>query len=214
MTLELVRRRAAATGAAPMLEVEGLTKRFGGLVAVRDMRLAIRPGEIVGLIGPNGAGKTTLFNVITGLVQEQGGHVRLGDIDLTDASSVQVARAGLARTFQNLRLFKNLSVRENVELAALVAGRHRGHRPAVDVDALLDDDYRTINPDGKVRTKADVLAGIRARGGKPGRAAEVAGHLKAFWEPRMLRALQAHVEAGGAGLSPLAREAADLLGTA
>ena len=86
---------------------------FGGFVALDGAGVTVRPGEVVGLIGPNGAGKTTLFNVITGIVHEQGGRVTLGDRELTDAKPVDIARAGLARTFQNLRLFKNLSVREN-----------------------------------------------------------------------------------------------------
>ncbi|MDP2289820.1 MAG: ATP-binding cassette domain-containing protein [Actinomycetota bacterium] len=112
---------------------------FGGFVALDGAGLTVRPGEVIGLIGPNGAGKTTLFNVITGIVPEQAGRVALGDRDLTDAKPVDVARAGLARTFQNLRLFKNLSVRENVALTALVAARHRGHRARPDPDTLLDD---------------------------------------------------------------------------
>ena len=121
------------------LDASDITVRFGGFTALEGAGIRVRPGEIVGLIGPNGAGKTTLFNVITGLVDEQSGRVTLGDVDLTEATPVQVARAGLARTFQNLRLFRNLSVRENVELAALVARRHRPHRPITDVEALLED---------------------------------------------------------------------------
>lgn len=142
------RRRAARVPQPPAepadvgvntLDASNITVRFGGYTALDEAGIRVRPGEIVGLIGPNGAGKTTLFNVITGLVAEQTGRVMLGEADLTEATPVQVARAGLARTFQNLRLFKNLSVRENVELAALVAGRHRRQRPIIDVDALLDD---------------------------------------------------------------------------
>ncbi|MGB8858631.1 MAG: ATP-binding cassette domain-containing protein, partial [Ilumatobacteraceae bacterium] len=112
---------------------------FGGFVALDGAGLTVRPGEVVGLIGPNGAGKTTLFNVITGIVPEVSGRVALGELDLTDAKPVDVARAGLARTFQNLRLFKNLSVRENVALTALVAARHRGHRVRPDTETLLAD---------------------------------------------------------------------------
>ena len=112
---------------------------FGGFVALDGAGVTVRPGEVVGLIGPNGAGKTTLFNVITGIVLEQGGRVTLGDRELTDAKPVDIARAGLARTFQNLRLFKNLSVRENVALTELVAARHRSHRVRPDADTLLAD---------------------------------------------------------------------------
>ncbi len=110
---------------------------FGGFRALDDAGIRVRPGEVVGLIGPNGAGKTTLFNVVTGLVDETSGSVHLGDQDLSDAMPYQVARAGLARTFQNLRLFKNLTVRENIELTSLVAWRHRtGSLP---VNELLAD---------------------------------------------------------------------------
>ena len=125
-----------ATGVLAATEIE---VHFGGFVALDGAGVTVRPGEVVGLIGPNGAGKTTLFNVITGLVHEQAGRVGLGDRELTNAKPVDVARAGLARTFQNLRLFKNLSVRENVALTELVAGRHRSHRVRPDTDTLLDD---------------------------------------------------------------------------
>ena len=135
-----------------VLEASDITVRFGGFVALDSARIRVRPGEVVGLIGPNGAGKTTLFNVITGLVEEQGGHVQLGELDLSAAAPVDVARAGLARTFQNLRLFGNLSVRENVELSALVAGRHRRDRPPVNVDELLDDAGLTEYADRQAKT--------------------------------------------------------------
>jgi branched-chain amino acid transport system permease protein len=134
---EVVTRNPEPTGR--VLEASDITVRFGGFVALDSARIRVRPGEVVGLIGPNGAGKTTLFNVITGLVEEESGHVQLGELDLSAATPVDVARAGLARTFQNLRLFGNLSVRENVELSALVAGRHRRDRPPVNVDELLDE---------------------------------------------------------------------------
>jgi ABC-type branched-subunit amino acid transport system ATPase component len=111
--------------------------RFGGFQALEQAGVRVGPGEVVGLIGPNGAGKTTLFNVVTGIVVEQAGSVVLGDRDLSDAPPHAIARAGLARTFQNLRLFPRLSVRENVELAAVSAARYRPDAPAVDVDGLL-----------------------------------------------------------------------------
>jgi len=134
----------AADGAAIQPSTNTLVAReievhFGGFVALDGAGLSVRPGEVVGLIGPNGAGKTTLFNVITGLVHEQGGTVALGERDLTDSTPVDIARAGLARTFQNLRLFKSLTVRENVALASMVAGRHRRQRECPDPDVLLAD---------------------------------------------------------------------------
>jgi branched-chain amino acid transport system ATP-binding protein/branched-chain amino acid transport system permease protein len=110
---------------------------FGGFRALAKVDLLARSDEVVGLIGPNGAGKTTLVNVITGLVPPSGGRVELDGHELTGWKPHEIARAGLARTFQNLRLFPDLSVRENVEIAVLSAARHRADRPAPDVDALL-----------------------------------------------------------------------------
>jgi len=137
-------RRPPPSGETPQQGVNTLIAtdievRFGGFVALDGAGLTVRPGEVVGLIGPNGAGKTTLFNVITGIVHEQVGRVTLGEHDLSDTKPVEIARTGLARTFQNLRLFKNLSVRENVALTALVAARHRPNRVRPDADTLLDD---------------------------------------------------------------------------
>jgi branched-chain amino acid transport system permease protein len=120
------------------LIADGIGVRFGGFVALDDAGVRVGPAEVVGLIGPNGAGKTTLFNVITGLVDEDTGTVRLGDRDLSHDPPHRVARAGLARSFQNLRLFPTLTVRENVALAALSAHRYRRHQPAVDADTLLE----------------------------------------------------------------------------
>ena len=128
---------AAETTARGELVAEGVTVRFGGFVALDDAGIRVAPGEIVGLIGPNGAGKTTLFNVLTGLVEEDEGTVRLGALDLSQEPPHRIARAGLARTFQNLRLFPSLSARENVELAALSARRYRPEAPAIDPEVLL-----------------------------------------------------------------------------
>ncbi len=119
------------------LVADGVSVRFGGFRALEDAGVRVRPGEVVGLIGPNGAGKTTLFNVITGLVPEQAGRVTLGELDLSHEPPHRIARAGLARTFQNLRLFPTLPVRENVAVAALSAARYRPGAPATDVDVLL-----------------------------------------------------------------------------
>jgi branched-chain amino acid transport system ATP-binding protein/branched-chain amino acid transport system permease protein len=129
--------RATPPGAPGELVATGITVRFGGFRALDDAGVRVRPGEIVGLIGPNGAGKTTMFNVVTGIVPEQAGRVTLADHDLSDEPPHRIARAGLARTFQNLRLFASLPVRENVALAALSASRYRPRAPAIDVDFLL-----------------------------------------------------------------------------
>ncbi|BDG10205.1 ABC transporter ATP-binding protein [Anaeromyxobacter paludicola] len=97
-----------------MLRTEGVTMKFGGLTAVSELSLDIGKGEIVGLIGPNGAGKTTAFNVITGVTPPTEGKVFFKGEDVTGLARHQVTRRGMARTFQNIRLFKDLSVLENV----------------------------------------------------------------------------------------------------
>ncbi len=101
------------------LHAENLTMRFGGLTAVDGVSLHIRPGEIVGLIGPNGSGKTTYLNMLSGVLAPTEGTIRRGDRELTGLSSPQVAELGIARTFQNIRLFSDLTVHQNVLVAAL-----------------------------------------------------------------------------------------------
>jgi branched-chain amino acid transport system ATP-binding protein len=102
------------------LEVERLSARFGGVRAVRDLSFAAEQGEILGLIGPNGAGKTTVFNLVTGFVRPTGGEVRLDGVVLTGRKPHAVTRQGVARTFQVVKPFPGLSVRENVTLAAFL----------------------------------------------------------------------------------------------
>jgi branched-chain amino acid transport system ATP-binding protein len=103
----------------PLLTVSGVSKAFGGLQALSDISLQVNAGEIFGLIGPNGAGKTTLFNAFTGLYSIDRGDIRLNGIPLTGCKPHQVLKAGLARTFQNIRLFAEMSALENV-----LVGRH------------------------------------------------------------------------------------------
>jgi branched-chain amino acid transport system ATP-binding protein len=97
----------------PVLEASGVTMRFGGLLAVSNVDLTVREGEIVGLIGPNGAGKTTFFNCLTGLYKPTSGQVRFAGSPLAPKPRA-VVRAGMARTFQNIRLFANMTALENV----------------------------------------------------------------------------------------------------
>jgi branched-chain amino acid transport system ATP-binding protein len=111
---------------APILEVKGITKRFGGLVALSEVSFSINKGEIYGLIGPNGAGKTTLFNVLTGIYRQDEGEFRFERSLLRNATPDRIARLGIARTFQNIRLFANLSALENVMI-----GRHVRTRAGV-----------------------------------------------------------------------------------
>ncbi len=97
-----------------MLEVTNLSISFGGLRAVDDFNITIKEGELYGLIGPNGAGKTTVFNLLTGVYKPNEGHVILDGKDITGKKIIDINRAGIARTFQNIRLFKELTVQENV----------------------------------------------------------------------------------------------------
>jgi branched-chain amino acid transport system ATP-binding protein len=110
-----------------LLKISGVGKRFGGLQALSDVSLSIQGGQIYGLIGPNGAGKTTLFNVITGLYQPDGGEFELNGHPYSPSSPHEVARAGIARTFQNIRLFGDMTALENV-----MVGRHvRTHQGVI-----------------------------------------------------------------------------------
>ncbi len=97
-----------------LLKAENLLIRFGGLVAVQNFSLEVPANQIVGLIGPNGAGKTTVFNLITGVYKPNQGSVSLGQVDLTGRGAHIIARSGVARTFQNIRLFAGMTVLENV----------------------------------------------------------------------------------------------------
>jgi len=99
------------------LELAHVSKSFGGLLAVSDVGFAVPPRAIVGLIGPNGAGKTTVFNLITGIYRADAGTIRLGDVELGRLSPARIAACGVARTFQNIRLFAQLTVLENLLVA-------------------------------------------------------------------------------------------------
>ena len=102
----------------PILQAHGLTKSFLGVQALQDFSVAVRPGEILGLIGPNGAGKTTCFNLLTGFLIPTAGRIQLKHQDITGLPPARIARLGMARTFQNIRVFGSLSVLENVQAAA------------------------------------------------------------------------------------------------
>jgi branched-chain amino acid transport system ATP-binding protein len=101
-----------------LLAVTGLTKRFGGVVANRDVSFAVAPGELVGIIGPNGAGKSTLFDLVTGFTPPDAGEVRLDGRPITGRRPDEIARLGVARTFQKLRPFPDMTAVENVMIGA------------------------------------------------------------------------------------------------
>ena len=120
-----------AKSGVPVLDLRGVTKTFGGLRAVSDVTFSVPERSIFGLIGPNGAGKTTLFNLITGVYKADTGSIRFRTTDLGPLKPAQIARVGVARTFQNIRLFGQLTVLENV----LIACEHK--RKAHLLSALL-----------------------------------------------------------------------------
>ena len=111
-----------------LLELRELTMRFGGVVAISQLDLIVRQGEIFGLIGPNGAGKTTVFNVVTGVYQPTQGQVLLRGEVIQNKRPHLVTKLGVARTFQNIRLFHNMTALENVMVGA--DARHRGSVPS------------------------------------------------------------------------------------
>lgn len=99
-----------------LLDVKDLSISFGGLHAVDDFSISIEKGELYGLIGPNGAGKTTVFNLLTGVYKPNEGIIKLDGVDITGLKTIEINKAGIARTFQNIRLFKELSVLDNVKI--------------------------------------------------------------------------------------------------
>lgn len=101
----------------PLLKIENLSKSFGGLKAVSNLNVEINQGELIGLIGPNGAGKTTVFNLLTGVYDKTEGKMTFLDKDVSGLKPYQVTQRGMARTFQNIRLFSDLSVIDNVKIA-------------------------------------------------------------------------------------------------
>jgi branched-chain amino acid transport system ATP-binding protein len=115
----------------PLLEISKLTHRFAGLCAVSDFNFTIEPQELVGMIGPNGAGKTTIFNLITGVYRASEGSIKLEGQELVGLTPHQITALGIARTFQNIRLFKELSVLDNVRIA------HYGQIAYSPAEALL-----------------------------------------------------------------------------
>ena len=125
-----------AVGDEVVLEVEGVSKHFGGLRAVNDVSFSVRRGEILGIIGPNGAGKTTLFNVLNGFQKPEKGSIRLNGIELAGRKPHEVCVAGAGRTFQIMRPFKRWSVADNVKVGAFVRARDERDAEAIAQDAV------------------------------------------------------------------------------
>ncbi|SEE93111.1 branched-chain amino acid transport system permease protein [Rhizobiales bacterium GAS191] len=129
-----LRRRAGLKHGAPLLAIEGVSKRFGGLIAVNDVSLELRVGEILGLIGPNGAGKSTLFNLVTGLAKPSAGRILFLEQDMQGLSARRRARLGMARTFQHVRLRPGMTLLDNVALGAYGRARAGFLRCALRLD--------------------------------------------------------------------------------
>ena len=123
-----------------LVSARGVSVRFGGLVAVDGVDLDVRAGELVGIIGPNGAGKTTFFHALSGLLAPTAGRLTIGGIDLTGRAPHVFAAHGVARTFQTPRVFRDMTVRANVDFALRFAGRRRTavHELARDARSILD----------------------------------------------------------------------------
>lgn len=146
----MMRTTDMGMNATPLLSAENVSKRFGGLAALEEVSLSVSTGEIYGLIGPNGAGKTTLFNVLTGLYEASAGNVTFNGNSLIGRKPHQVVGFGLARTFQNIRLFANMTVLENV-----MVGRHTRTRAGV-LGAVLRC-ARTCSEEAAIRKRAHEL---------------------------------------------------------
>src|SRR6266576_2723414 len=119
---------------AALLDARDVTIRFGGLTAVANFNLCIQPHELVGLIGPNGAGKTTIFNMLTGVYHPTEGQIFVGGVKTTEFKPYQITALGLARTFQNIRLFKDLTVLENVKIGGHIHYKYSGTSAVLHTD--------------------------------------------------------------------------------
>lgn len=155
----------------PLLDVAGVTVRFGGHLALDEVNLSVEPSSITGLIGPNGAGKTTTFNVITGLQPVAAGRVFLDGTDITKLAPYRRARAGIARTFQRLESFGSMTVRENVLVAAELRHQSGAPNPSHFADALIGrlalDDIADERADGVPTGRARLVEIARALATRP-----------------------------------------------
>lgn len=151
--MSLFSRTAAEprTGAGS-ISAHGLTKVFGGLTAVGNIDIHLRAGEIQAVIGPNGAGKTTLFNMLTGLYRPTSGRILLGDRDITRSRPDQITAAGVARTFQNIRLFPTMTARQNVMI-----GRHSRMRAGIFGSIFRLPGVRAEEEEARQRARDELL---------------------------------------------------------
>jgi ABC-type branched-subunit amino acid transport system ATPase component len=185
---ERVAARAAARDAAPILEVRGVVKKFGGVIALNEVDLVVPRGAIIGLIGPNGAGKTTFFNAVTGLSRPDGGSITFEGASLVGLRPNAIVKRGIARTFQSIRLFpymtvlENVLVGENCRLTASVAGTVLRPPSVVAEEAQARERARALLAFLGLADKADDLARNLPYGDQ--RRLEIARALAT--EPRLL----------------------------
>ncbi len=165
---------------APLLQMDHVTKRFGGLTAVSDFHIAIQPGELVGLIGPNGAGKTTVFNLATGVYTPSEGSISVGGNPTAGLSPDRITAMGIARTFQNIRLFDEMTVLENVKTAYNLRASY----------GLLDALLRTRRFHEQERALHEKAMGLLEAFGLAGDADERSANL-AYGEQRRLEIARA-----------------------
>jgi branched-chain amino acid transport system ATP-binding protein len=200
-------RPAAAADAPPMLEAHGLSKSFRGLTALQNYELRLQPLSIHGVIGPNGAGKTTLFHLLSGFLRPTNGTIAFGGRDMTGASAYQLSRAGIGRTFQNIRLFSEQTVLENVKVAV-----QRQDRRSFLATMLSSPSFRRSERELEARSMELLdLFGLTAQAGRMARnlpygdqrRLEIARAVGA--KPRVLL-----LDEPNAGMNPI--ETADLLG--
>jgi branched-chain amino acid transport system ATP-binding protein len=158
-----------------LLEARGITKRFGGVVALNKVNVDVAEDEILGIIGPNGSGKTTLFNVISGIYKPDEGNVIFMGKDITGRPPHIIARMGIARTFQVVRPFPSMTVRENILIGAYFSGNHKSSSY---IDMLVDKILKLT----ELSSKADLPAGALNLPGK--RRLEIARALAL--EPKLL----------------------------
>ncbi|WP_319777111.1 ABC transporter ATP-binding protein [Maridesulfovibrio sp.] len=142
-----------------VLETKGLTRRFGGLVAVDNVDMCMKSGELVGLIGPNGAGKSTFFNCLTGFYPPSEGEVRFMGKPITGLKPYQVAKLGIGRTFQNLRIMPNMTVFDNVSIGAIGSVGHSLRRAVWPMRCKADEEISQRTWDILKRVHLDSLAG-------------------------------------------------------
>ena len=148
-----------------ILAIRGLTHKFGGLTALSDLNLALNAHELVGVIGPNGAGKTTVFNVISGVYRPSRGSILFEGVELIGKSPSQITNLGIARTFQNIRLFKELSVLDNVRIAHYGQVRYNALEALFHVGRFKKEEARIIEHSMELLAllKIDAAADVQAK---------------------------------------------------